>query len=182
MRINQKASFDHVVLACHSDQALRIVADPSDLEKEVLGSIPYQRNHAVLHSDESLMPKSKRAWAAWNHHHSTAGDGSVSVTYHLNRLQNLRCSKQFFVSLNCVERIREEAIIAEIDYDHPVFSQASIDAQRRFGDLNGDRRTWYCGAYWGNGFHEDGVQSALATVERMNMEIGGEERCFQRAS
>ena len=154
-------TFDCIFIASHSDQALRMLSDASGAEREVLGAIPYQANEAILHTDRSLMPRRKLAWAAWNYHLPQQDSGPASVTYHLNRLQGLECDEQYFVTLNGDRRIREGAIISRASYEHPVFNTESVAAQRRLCEINGVRQTWFCGAYWRNGFHEDGVVSAL---------------------
>ena len=154
-------SFDAVVLACHSDQALKMLADPNRPEREILGAIPYQANEAVLHSDRTLMPRRRRAWASWNYHLLAEPPGRTTVTYNMNRLQSLRTREQFCVTLNRTEAIAPEKIIRTISYAHPVFTREGMRAQRRHGEINGVNRTYYCGAYWGWGFHEDGVVSAL---------------------
>lgn len=158
-------SFDYVFLACHSDQALRLLAEPTSAEREILGTIPYQPNEAILHTDESLMPRRKLAWGAWNYHIPTTDNPRVEVTYHLNRLQGLTTSRQFFVTLNGEDRIRPDAIRRRFTYEHPVFTSDGVSAQRRHAEINGMNRTFYCGAYWRNGFHEDGVISALAALD-----------------
>lgn len=174
--------FDSVFLACHSDQALGLLQDPTSDEQEILGSIPYQENEAILHTDASLMPKRERAWAAWNYLVSPNERSRATVTYHLNRLQNLRSSTQYFVTLNSEERIRPESIIKRVAYDHPVFTASSVAAQKRQHEVNGVNRTYYCGAYWRNGFHEDGVVSALAALDHFNERNDNAQRYFQRAS
>lgn len=179
---NPPETFDYVFLACHSDQALQLLADPTPAEKEVLGSIPYQPNSAVLHTDQSLMPRRRLAWGAWNYLIPNDRAEGVAVTYHLNRLQNLQCAKQYFVTLNSDHRIRPECIIRRMTYDHPVFTAESVSAQRRQPEINGPRRTFFCGAYWRNGFHEDGVVSALNALYDFDEELTHEERYFQRAS
>jgi uncharacterized protein len=153
--------FDAVVLAVHSDQALRMLADPSRSEREVLGAIPYQANEAVLHTDRSLLPRRRRAWSSWNYHLLSEPTGRTTVTYHMNRLQSLSASDEYCVTLNRSEAIAPEKVIRTISYAHPVFSTESAAAQTRHRELNGVNRTYYCGAYWGWGFHEDGVVSAL---------------------
>jgi len=158
-------SFDCVFLACHSDEALRMLANPLPIELDVLGAIPYQRNEAILHTDSSLMPRRRLAWAAWNYHIPATQNPRAAVTYHLNRLQGLDTRTQYFVSLNSEEEIREDKIIRRIAYAHPVFHAGSVAAQARQEALNGRARTYYCGAYWRNGFHEDGVVSSLAALE-----------------
>ena len=174
--------FEHVFLACHSDQALGLLRDSLPLEREVLGAIPYQYNEAVLHTDDSLMPRSKRAWAAWNYHVPRDADRPVAVTYHLNRLQGLDTATQYFVTLNYADRIRPDSVIRRFTYEHPVFTAASVAAQRRHEHINGLNRTWYCGAYWRYGFHEDGVVSALAALRRFESSEEDAQRHFQRAS
>src|SRR5579862_7708956 len=153
--------FDHVVLATHSDQALSLLRDCSSAEREILGSIPYQVNEAVLHTDVRLLPKRRRAWASWNYHLLEEPSGRATVTYHMNRLQSLRAEREFCVTLNQSERIDPEQVIKRIEYAHPVYTPAGVRAQSRVDEISGSRRTHFCGAYWGWGFHEDGVNSAL---------------------
>ncbi len=171
--------FDRVFLACHSDQALALLRDPSDTERQVLGAIAYQRNNAVLHTDALLMPRRKRAWAAWNYHlsHSkAANDGRVSLSYNMNILQGLNAPVDFLVTLNHRDAIDPASIIDEFEYDHPIFDKASVAAQQRHRELNGVLGTYYCGAYWRNGFHEDGVVSALNALEHFQ----ADQKCFQQ--
>lgn len=158
-------SFDDVVIATHSTTALRMLDDPSDAEIEILGSIPYQPNTAVLHTDDSLMPRSKRAWAAWNYHVGSATDQPVAVTYNMNILQGIDAPVQFLVTLNHDDDIDPQRVIRRIAYEHPVFTPAGVQAQTRIDEISGTDRTHYCGAYWGFGFHEDGVKSGLAVAE-----------------
>jgi uncharacterized protein len=159
-------SFDEVVLAVHSDQALRMLADPSGTEAEVLGAIPYQPNDTVLHTDRTLLPRRRRAWASWNYHLSDQPASRTTVTYHMNRLQSLRADREFCVTLNRTEAIDPESVIRVLRYDHPVYTPAGLAAQRRWDQVSGVRRTHYCGAYWGYGFHEDGVVSGLRVCAR----------------
>jgi predicted NAD/FAD-binding protein len=159
--------FDAVVLATHSDQALALLADPTEREAELLGAIPYQRNEAVLHTDRSLLPRRRRAWASWNYHLVMPPDGRATVTYHMNRLQALSADREFCVTLNRTEAIDQEQVIATFQYDHPVYTRASVDAQERHAEISGLNRTHYCGAYWGWGFHEDGVRSALRVAAEL---------------
>jgi predicted NAD/FAD-binding protein len=163
----QTERFDGVVLACHSDQALALLADPSPLEKEILGAIRYQPNEAVLHTDRSLLPRRRLAWAAWNYHLVPNPPDHALVTYHMNRLQGLSAPYDFCVTLNHTEAIDPATILKRITYHHPVFSPEAIAAQQRHGEINGCRRTWYCGAYWGFGFHEDGVKSAMTACQAL---------------
>jgi uncharacterized protein len=153
--------FDHVVLATHSDQALTLLRDPSPREREILGSIPYQANEAVLHSDVRLLPRRRRAWASWNYHLLEEPAARATVTYHMNRLQSLSAEREFCVTLNHTSRIDPDRVIKRIQYAHPVYTPAGVRAQSRVSEISGTRRTHFCGAYWGWGFHEDGVNSAL---------------------
>jgi uncharacterized protein len=153
--------FDHVVIATHSDQALALLGDANRAEREILGSIPYQPNEAVLHTDVQLLPKRRRAWASWNYHLLAQPRPCTTVTYHLNRLQSLHAEEQFCVTLNRTEAIDPGKVIRTIPYAHPVFTSAGACAQRRLDEISGVNRTHFCGAYWGWGFHEDGVLSAV---------------------
>ena len=158
--------FDAVVVATHSDQALAMLADPTDGERELLGAIPYQPNEAVLHTDRRLLPRRRRAWASWNFHLEDEPAGRTTVTYHMNRLQSLHASAELCVTLNRSDRIDPGRVIKTIQYAHPVFSRAGVAAQARWPEISRDR-THYCGAYWGFGFHEDGVASALRVCEQL---------------
>jgi predicted NAD/FAD-binding protein len=175
-------AFDAVFIACHSDQALRLLSDPSKDERDVLGAINYQYNEAVLHSDASLMPSRNRAWASWNYHLTGSGDGRATLTYHMNRLQCLSADEQYFVTLNSNSPIRTDSIIRTIGYDHPVFTPDAIGAQQRKSDIDGANRTYFCGAYWRYGFHEDGVVSALSALNRFEQDESDAQQYFQRAS
>ncbi len=160
--------FDEVVIATHADQALRMLGDATGAEREILGSFRYQRNDAVLHTDDSLLPRSRRAWASWNYH--LAGDQShAAVTYLLNRLQGIEGPRQFCVTLNRSEAIRPERVLRRITYQHPMYSARSVAAQRRHAEISGVRNTHYCGAHWGYGFHEDGVNAALAVAKQLGV-------------
>ena len=156
--------FDYVFLACHSDQALHMLADPSALERKVIGAITYQPNEAVLHTDTALLPRKRRAWAAWNYHVG-AGGNAATLTYNMNILQNLRSRHTFCVTLNRTADIAPEKIIKRLNYDHPLYTPAGVAAQQRQHEVNGANRTFYCGAYWRYGFHEDGVVSALDALK-----------------
>jgi predicted NAD/FAD-binding protein len=167
--------FDQVVLACHSDEALALLRDPSPQEREILGAMGYQPNEAVLHTDDSLLPDRRLAWASWNYHRwADGGADRLAVTYNLTRLQRLPTHRQFLVTLNASERIAPGTVIQRMSYSHPVYNSASFAAQRRHGEISGQRRTWYCGAYWGYGFHEDGVRSAMGVVEPL-VRLAGEQ-------
>jgi predicted NAD/FAD-binding protein len=155
--------YDHVVLAIHADQALAILgADATNRERELLGAFPFASNEAVLHHDERLLPRRRRAWASWNYHLLSTPTGRPAVTYHMNRLQSLQSDRQWCVTLNRTEAIDPAKIVRTIQYAHPVFTVAGMRAQERVGEISGGRgRTHFCGAYWGWGFHEDGVVSGL---------------------
>lgn len=161
---HDRVDFDAVVLACHSDQALALLQDPSDSETRVLGAIPYQANEAVLHWDEALLPKRRRAWAAWNYLHEPERTDRVVITYNLNILQGLAFRQQCLVTLNPGSRIDPRKIIRRIHYSHPGYTVESIAAQAQRETISGQQRTHYCGAYWRYGFHEDGVVSGLAAA------------------
>lgn len=158
--------FDHVVLACHSDQALAMLADPSDAERALLGAIPYQKNDTVLHTDSLLLPSIPRARASWNCLLPRKQQGSVVLTYWMNLLQSIKAPVDFCVTLNSPEAIDPKAIIRRLVYHHPVYSSAAFEAQKRREEISGVNRTSYCGAYWSWGFHEDGVKSALAVCQQ----------------
>lgn len=163
-RGDEAQHFDAVFLACHSDQALALLADPSAAERDTLSAIPYQRNEAVLHTDTRLLPTRPLAHAAWNYHRLARDHGPVALTYHMNLLQRLDTPVPLLVTLNRADAIDPARILRRIDYHHPVFTPASVAAQARQRELNGERRTYYCGAWWRNGFHEDGVASAEEAV------------------
>ncbi len=163
--------FDEVVLATHSDQALALLTDASDREHEILRAIPYQPNEAVLHTDVRLLPRRRRAWASWNYHLLPEPKGVATVTYHMNRLQSQRAEQEFCVTLNHSERIDPARIIRRISYAHPVYTEAGVKAQARVAEIDGRNRTHFCGAYWGWGFHEDGVVSALRVGERFGARL-----------
>jgi predicted NAD/FAD-binding protein len=168
---NQKAhveEFDEVVLACHSDQALALLADPSSEESAILSAMPYSENSVVLHTDISLLPKRKKAWASWNYQLSADRDKPASVTYNMNILQGLNSEHTFCVTLNQRESIAPEKILREFTYHHPTFSLESIEAQQKRKQICGQRHTHYAGAYWHSGFHEDGVRSGVEVAERFD--------------
>jgi predicted NAD/FAD-binding protein len=159
----ESEEFDEVVIATHSDQALAMLADPSTVERELLGTIPYQRNEAVLHTDTALMPRRRAAWASWNFHLAEQPRAGSTVTYWMNNLQRLRAERQYLLTLNRSEEIDPARVLRRFEYDHPVYTATGVAAQARHAEISGVRRTRYCGAYWGWGFHEDGVVSALRT-------------------
>jgi predicted NAD/FAD-binding protein len=159
--------FDQIVLACHSDQALALLSDPSDTETDLLRSVRFQPNRVVLHTDASLMPRRRRAWAAWNY--IAAGDRQgerpVAVSYWINKLQPLSFRTPVLVTLNPPFEPRPDSLIAEFEYSHPLVKGAAVTAQQRFAHLQGERGTWFAGAWLGYGFHEDGLASAHAVAQ-----------------
>lgn len=157
--------FDAVFIAAHSDQALRMLADPSDAERSVLGAIRYQENQATIHTDESVLPRNRKAWAAWNYHVLHESRGRVAVTYNMNILQSIQAPVQFCVTLNNDSEVSPQRIIKKVVYEHPMYTPETIAAQQRQHEINGVQRTYYCGAYWRNGFHEDGIVSALNALQ-----------------
>ncbi len=161
-----EAVFEHVVFACHADQALNLLGGQATIqEREILESFPYTPNEAVLHFDDSVLPRRKRAWAAWNYHIGQETNEAATLTYNMNILQGIEASKTFCVTLNSNDRIDSNKIIRRIEYSHPAFDSRQQQAQNRFDELAGANRTSYCGAYWGNGFHEDGVISGLMAAK-----------------
>ena len=161
----REESFDYVIMALHADQALAVLRDSDALESEILTSFPYHENEAVLHTDHTVLPKRRRSWASWNYHLGTDVNRPVSVTYDLGRLQRLDLAKPILLTLNPTESIRPDCILKQIKFQHPAYDTTSIAAQQRRLECQGTRRTFFCGAYWGNGFHEDGVNSALSIAE-----------------
>jgi predicted NAD/FAD-binding protein len=158
--------FDFVFFACHSDEALQILgAEATPAEQEILGAIPYQDNTVYLHTDASLMPQRKLAWAAWNYHVTTQTTGMVQVTYNMNILQGIQSSEPLLVTLNYTDAIAPDKVIKKLHYRHPLYTLAGAHAQARHAEISGKHRTAYAGAYWRNGFHEDGVVSALTAVQ-----------------
>jgi len=174
-------TFDYVFVACHSDQALALLKDPTPAEREVLGTIHYQFNEAILHTDASLMPKKRCAWAAWNYHIPRDSSRHVAVTYNMNILQGLDANKQYLVTLNNDRHIDPDKVIRTVQYEHPVFSRESVAAQRRQAEINDDR-TFFCGAYWRSGFHEDGVVSALNALGHFEERLSNGQLHLRRAS
>jgi uncharacterized protein len=166
--------FDAVVLACHSDQALALLADPTQAEQDILGTIRYQANEAILHTDASVLPNKRLAWAAWNYHIPQHHNELVALTYDMNILQDLDAPETFCVTLNYADAIDPARIIKRLVYHHPVYSRESITAQKKHGEISGVNRTYYAGAYWGFGFHEDGVNSALRVAEQIEGKVGHE--------
>jgi len=161
--------FDHVVFACHSDQALKILADPSERERAVLGAMHYQTNEVVLHTDRRMLPENPRAWAAWNALLPLDRPEQCTVTYNMNILQGLVSPEPFCVTLNRGDLIDPSKIIKRLRYAHPIYTREAVAAQTRWSEISDQQRTHYCGAYWGWGFHEDGVQSALKVCQSLGV-------------
>ena len=153
--------FDKVIFACHSDQALKMLAQPSAAEQQILGALPYAENDVVLHTDTRLLPDRKLAWASWNYRLGGGKQQLAAVTYDMNILQGIESDTTFCVSLNQTDAIDPNKILARYTYSHPQYSLAGVEAQGRWEELNGANNSWFCGAYWANGFHEDGVVSGL---------------------
>jgi predicted NAD/FAD-binding protein len=161
-------AFDHVVFACHTDEGLALMADASEAERKALGAIRYQENRAILHKDPRFMPKRRRCWAAWNYHAASEGkEPAVTLTYWMNRLQSIDERYPLFVTLNPATPVAENDIFDATTFHHPVFDTAAIEAQRTLALMQGERNTWFCGAYMRHGFHEDGLISAMAVAERL---------------
>ncbi|MFT4873628.1 NAD(P)/FAD-dependent oxidoreductase [Congregibacter sp.] len=159
--------FDQVVIATHSDHALTMLDAPSVEEREILAALPYQANDVVLHTDTRLLPDNRKTWSSWNYRLGV-DDSRAVLTYNMNILQGITAPETFCVTLNDTASINPHRILGRFTYDHPVFSLAGMAAQQRWADINGQQNTWFCGAYWHNGFHEDGVVSALRVTEAIN--------------
>jgi predicted NAD/FAD-binding protein len=164
-------SFDEAIVATHSDQALAMLSDADPRERAILGAIAYQPNQVTLHTDVRMLPHSRRAWASWNYHRLAQETNQATLTYNLSRIQAIASASQLLATLNRDDAIDPASVIARMDYAHPVFNPAAIVAQHRHGEINGARHTWYCGAYWGYGFHEDGVASAVKTCRALGVEL-----------
>jgi predicted NAD/FAD-binding protein len=162
---NQNAEFDQVILACHSDQALAMLAEPSRAESTILGAMPYRPNTTSLHTDASLMPRHRRAWAAWNAHPGAQAN-TTAVTYDLTHLQGLPGPERFFVSLES-EALLQQPAIKTLQYAHPQMTAAAVKAQAEWSSMSGVDRVHYCGAYWGFGFHEDGFVSGMRVANAL---------------
>lgn len=160
--------FDQVILACHSDQSLNLLKDLSAVERHTLEAIRYQPNEVVLHTDIGQLPRNRRAWASWNYRLTAGGESLLpKVTYDMNRLMGIDAPERFCVTLNNSAAIAPEHILGRFNYAHPIFTLNGVDAQERWSAINGQRRTWFCGAWWGKGFHEDGVVSARRVVDAL---------------
>ena len=163
--------FDQVVLACHADQALAMLDAPTAREAEVLGAFPYAANETVLHSDTRILPRRRLAWASWNYHRGAGGDRAVTMTYDQNRLQRLRSERRYLVTLNRSTDLDPALVHARMNYEHPQYDARAVRMQAAIHELNGTNRTWFCGAYWGYGFHEDGVVSGLRVARAFGEEL-----------
>ncbi|HEX6538918.1 MAG TPA: FAD-dependent oxidoreductase [Candidatus Dormibacteraeota bacterium] len=171
LRGGHEMEFDRVVMATHSDQTLRLLADTSPQERHILAAFPYQINETVLHTDRRLLPRRRAAWAAWNYHLPVDPEQTTSVTYHMNRLQSLRAEREFCVTTNPGPELDESLVIRRVRYEHPLYTAASSLAQQQRHTINGVNRTYFCGAYWGTGFHEDGVNSGLAVAALLGQHL-----------
>jgi predicted NAD/FAD-binding protein len=177
-RTGTSYTFDRVVIAAHADQALGMLADPGADERRLLGAFRYARNVAVLHTDESLMPRRRGTWSSWNYIRESADpNGPVCVTYWMNRLQGVETERPVFVTLNPVHAPKATSVIATFEYEHPMFDTAAWSAQKQLWSLQGERNTWFCGSYFGAGFHEDALQAGLAAAE----DLGGVRRPWRVA-
>ena len=159
--------FDEVVIATHSNEALAMLGDPTEDERSILGALPYRDNEVILHTDARLLPKNQRAWSSWNYR-LKPGNDRATVTYNMNILQGLDAPETFCVTLNDTASINPHRILGRFNYAHPQFTLAGMQAQQRWGDINGRNGTWFCGAYWQNGFHEDGLSSGLRVAESLS--------------
>ncbi|MEP3349060.1 MAG: FAD-dependent oxidoreductase [Marinomonas sp.] len=161
--------FDQVVFACHSDEALALLADPSQDEKDILSAIPYRNNDVVLHTDTSVLPKAKLAWSSWNYHLGTDQSKPATLSYNMNILQHFSSDTTYVVTLNQTDMIAPDKILGSFKYAHPTFTLEGIKAQDRWSDINGVNKTWFCGAYWRNGFHEDGCWSGVRVANGLGV-------------
>jgi predicted NAD/FAD-binding protein len=175
---NGEQDYDHIIMACHSDQALRLLADPTTAENDVLGSMKYQSNDVILHTDKSIMPVNKKAWASWNFRLNDLEqqrDQPALITYYMNRLQGLQEDTDYLVSLNSRHLIDPALIIDSYEYHHPVMDDELFHSQKRWAEISANSSTFanthYCGAYWHNAFHEDGVHSALNVCESFGISL-----------
>ena len=159
--------YDHVVLASHADQSLKILDKPTEEEQRILSKFKYVSNEAILHSDERFMPKKRLAWSSWN---SISNGNQTCVTYWLNNLQNLKCEQNFFLTLNPISEINKKNIIKNINFTHPYFNSETLKYQKSLLSIQGKKRTWFCGSYFGYGFHEDGIKSAINLIENFKIQ------------
>ena len=164
---NEYLDYDHIILASHADQSLNLLDAPTEREKEILGKFSYVSNIAFLHTDTNLMPVRKKAWSSWN---SITKDKKTCITYWLNKLQNLKTDVDYFLTLNPVENISENKIIKKVNFTHPYFNSENVELQKDLHLLQGKKRTWFCGSYFGYGFHEDGLKSTIELIKRFNIQ------------
>ena len=165
---NEYLDYDQVILSAHADQSLKMLSDPTLDEQRILGEFNYVANIAILHTDEQLMPKIKSAWSSWNSI-SKEDLSETCVTYWLNNLQNLQCEENYFLTLNPVQKIEDDKIITKVNFSHPYFNSQTARLQKELFSLQGKKRTWFCGSYFGYGFHEDGLKSSLELIKRFNI-------------
>jgi uncharacterized protein len=164
---NGEGHYDEVIFACHGDEALELLEDPTAAEREILGAVRYQANDVVLHTDTSLLPRSRRAWASWNYHVRPDRD-LATLTYDLNRLQGFDSPTRYCVTLNETDAVDPARVIRRFSYSHPQYTPAWIRLRAQRERIQGTHRAWFCGAYFGNGFHEDGVRSAAEVVDALS--------------
>lgn len=168
--VNQQThQFDKVIIAAHSDEALKMLEQPTEHELAILGAILYEANHITLHTDIRVLPPSPKAWASWNYYENQSG--VCTLNYYANRLQNINMNQHYIVSVNLEDQIAEDSIIKQMIFSHPVITQAALNAQKQATLINGHNNTYFCGAYWGYGFHEDGVRSALAVCADLKVPL-----------
>jgi len=165
---NEFFDYDKVVLATHANEALALINKPSDQEKKILSNFNYRENLAVLHSDESVMPKNKKAWSSWNSFVNPKHLNKSSLTYWLNRLQNLKNEKNIFLTLNPLQNISKEKIFRKIKFTHPYYDQAALDNQKNLKNIQNKENLLFCGSYFGYGFHEDGIKSSIEMLKNLN--------------
>ncbi len=168
---NKEEDFDSVVIGTHSDQALRLLKNPSNEELNILSKIKYQKNIALIHTDESILPKRSSAWSSWNYLINEDKNELVTLTYNMNILQSLSSDKTYCVTINNTHDLDKNKIIKEIIYHHPLFTKESVDAQKQKSIICGNNKTYFCGAYWGYGFHEDGVNSAMDVCKKFGLSL-----------
>ena len=158
---NEYIDYDQVVLASHADESLDMLEKPSTMEKNILGKFKYVKNEAILHTDESLMPRKRRAWSSWN---SISDGKKTCITYWLNKLQNLKTHRNYFLTLNPIHNVKDNSIIKKINFTHPYLNAENTILQKDLHSIQGKKRTWFCGSYFGYGFHEDGLKSSIELI------------------
>ncbi|MDC3004563.1 NAD(P)-binding protein [Candidatus Pelagibacter sp.] len=165
---NEFFDYDKVVIATHADEALSLISEPTEDEKDILSNFKYKKNYAIIHTDETVMPNNKKAWSSWNSSVNKDNNSQTSITYWLNLLQNLNTKKNFFLSLNPFYKIEKNKIIKEINFTHPYYDKAALDNQKRLKYIQNKNNTLYCGSYFGYGFHEDGIKSSIEIIKYFN--------------